>query len=347
MSSSSIVQQPHEGFAAGKDSFLTPLQQQQLATYRRLEAEAKRRGWTPASLISLHPFSWPVTGPVHQVDIRIPAVALDKDVWLAAPKLRLRSGLEIPYAHYVFTQWKPMQMKYLQGQLDFEEVNDSGHIWPIEQAEDAIKQNDLGANRGGVFAYEGTHLPLSLREKYTEELDKLEASHAVQMNYYQQWYEKAQDAYMGRNTTNSWKDLIGKGKYHRWIATYFLRIGKIRELPAWCEEMSSPGNQAHKCDQCQQNVERDAPICRHCNRVLKPYEAFSRLMIDADTPGAKLCAKRLKPEELQSLIDDHRLSAGDLAKWEMEVPREASKNAAAAKKEKEKAAAANASSANS
>jgi hypothetical protein len=318
MSSSSIVMQPHEGYGAGKDPFLTPLQQQAVAGYRRLQIDAERRGWLPASLINLHPFSWPVTGPIHQVDIKIPAVPLDADVWLAAPKLKLASGLEIPYTQHVFAQWKPLQQKYLMGQIDFEEVNDSGHIWPIEQADDAVKQNSLGADRGGVFCFEGTHLPGSVSKTSAMEMERFEEAHRVQIVYYTNWYEKACDAYMGRQTTNSWKDLIGKGKYHRWIAMYLFRLGKIRELPAWYQEVAQVGGQKQrKCGSCGHNLEPTAVICspKTCGWVVDPYRAFDELLIDEETPGVKLAAKRLTAEEIEKLIDSGKLTEQHFIDW--------------------------------
>ena len=327
MSASSIVLQPNEKWAASHDPFLTPGQQQALAGYKRLQAEANRRGWTPASLISLHPFQWPVTGPVHQVDIRIPAVPLDSDVWLNSPKLKLANGAEIPYVQYVFAQWKPLQQKYLLGQLDFEEVNDSGHIWPLEQAEDGVKQNSLGADRGGVFCYDGTHAPCAPGTHAADERAQLEEAHRVQMHYYTGWYEKASDAYMGRNTTNSWKDLIGKGKYHRWIAMYLYRLGAIRELPAWYQEISQVGAKSQrKCGQCGHNLEPTAIICmpKQCGWVADPYRAFDELHIDADTPGAKLAAKRLAPAELTALVKSGRLSQEQMEEWNL-LPRSKSK----------------------
>lgn len=316
---SSIVTQPHGSHAVRHDPFLTPLQQQAVNGYLRLKEEADRRGWTPASLISLHPFTWPVTGPIHQCDIRIPNVPLDKDLWLASPKLKTAAGLEVPYVQHIFPQWKPLQQKYLLGQIDFEEVNDSGHIWPIDQANDAVHQNGLGADRGGVFSYEGTHQPGAEKDKAQAELAQFETAHAVQMNYYVEQYEKFSDAYMSRQTTNSWRDMVGKGKFHRWIAMYLYRIGSIKELPAWYQEIAQAGGKAaDKCDQCKQNVEPGSVVCRHCNRVLNPFEAFAKLMIDADTPGAKLAAKRLTPAEVKTLVEGGRLSEEQAEQWGLE-----------------------------
>jgi len=337
MSASSIVLQPGssaERQGASMDSFLTPLQQQAVNGYRRLQAEAQRRGWSPASLINLHPFQWPVTGPVHQVDIRIPAVPLDKDVWLAAPKLKLASGLEIPYTQYIFGQWKPLQQKYLMGQIDFEEVNDSGHIWPLEQAEDAVKQNSLSGDRGGVFCYEGIHQPSN------KEMSLVEEAHRAQMAYYRDWYDKANDAYRSINSTTSWRDLVGKGKYHRWIAKYLFLIGSIKDLPTWYQEMSQVGGKAHrKCGACGHNLEPEAVICspKTCGWVANPYRAFAELLIDADTPGAKLAAKRLSEDEIEKLIAAGHLTEQNFVDWGFAAADESSSPRAARKKSSGKA----------
>jgi len=317
----SIVMQPNENYAKGHDPFLTPLQQRAWESYQRLVTEANRRGWQPASVISLHPFHWPVTGPIHQADIRIPAVPLSEDHWNNAAKLKLSNGLHIPFTQYVFTMWRPSQRKYLVGQLDYEEVNESSHIWPIEQAEDAVHQNNLGADRGGVFCYEGAHIPLANPETRDMERERLEAAHASQMLYYETMYNRFSDAYTSRQTTNSWRDLVGKGKYHRWIAQYLYRIGRLKSLPAWYEEMVEPGRKANeKCDQCQQNVEPGSVICRHCNRVLRPFDAFAKLMIDDETPGAKLVAKRCNLNELKVLVKGNILTEEKLIAWGIELP---------------------------
>ena len=172
----------------------------------------------------------------------------------------------------------------------------------------------------GVFCYDGTHQPGSVRDKASEELALFEDAHAVQMRYYVGQYEKFSDAYMSRQTTNSWRDMVGKGKYHRWIAMYMFRIGAIRELPAWYQEVAQAGGKPQpKCDQCKQNIEEGAVTCRHCNRVLKPFEAFAGLHIDADTPGAKLAAKRLNPAEVRILIEGGRLSEEKATEWALEI----------------------------
>lgn len=342
MSSSPFVMQPgSELEAAGKaaDPFLTPLQQQKRTAYLRLQEDAQRRGWQPASLTSLHPFSWPVTGPVHQVDIRVPAVPLDRELWDAAPKLKLRSGLEVPYVQYVFAQWKPQQLKYVVGQLDFEEVSDSGHIWPLDQAEDAIKQNAIGADRGGVFCFEGVHKPGSNEKTRDREMALLEEAHRVQMIYYTDWYEKASDAFLGRQTTNSWKDLVGKGKYHRWMAMYLFRVGKIPALPSWYHEVASVGAKAQrKCGACGHNLEPTTVICspKSCGWVADPYRAFNELLIDADTPGAKLVAKRLSTDEINALIENDRIPERQFVEWGFELGEALEENAEARRTAKRK-----------
>lgn len=318
----SIVQQPHEGFTKNLDPFLTPLQQRAFEGYQRLEAEAARRGWSPASVISLHPFAWPVTGPVHQADIKIPAIPLSEDMWEKAPKLKLASGLLVPFAQYVFTMWRPSQRKYLIGQLDYEEVNESSHIWPLEQAQDAVHQNSLSADRGGVFCYEGSHPPLRDPRTAEKEQALFEEAFRTQMVYYESYYTRCADAYMSRQTTSAWRDLVGRGKYHRWIALYLYRIGRLKALPSWYEEIVSPGQHANeKCDSCKQNVEPGSVICRHCNRVLKPFEAFAKYMIDADTPGARLSAKRCKETEIKVLVENDILTLDDLKAWGIPEPK--------------------------
>ena len=316
MSTTPIVMQPHEGYGKGHDPFLTPLQQRAYDGYKRLEAEANRRGWQPASVISLHPFNWPVTGPIHQADIRIPAVSLTEKLWDESSKLRLNNGLAVPFVQYVFTMWQPCQRKYLIGQIDFEEENDSSHIWPLEQAQDAVSQNNLGADRGGVFCYEGSHPPLSNMKTQAAERSLLESAHRAQMTYYETQYTRYSDAYLTRQSTSSWRDIVGKGKYHRWIALYLYRVGRLKNLPAWYEEIAAPGVKANeKCDQCQQNVEPGSVICRHCGRVLRPFDAFAKLHIDAETPGARLVAKRCNQNELKVLLEGKFLSAEQLEEW--------------------------------
>jgi hypothetical protein len=313
--------QPNENWAKGHDSFLTPLQQRAYEGYQRLVTEANRRGWKPASLISLHPFHWPVTGPIHQTDIKVPAVPLTEELWNKSPKLKLSNGLEVPFAHYVFTMWRPCQRKYLLGQMDFEEQNESSHIWPLEQAEDAVKQNGLGADRGGVFCYEGAHPPLSAKETFEQERALFEQAHATQMVYYETMYTRYSDAYMTIRTTNSWRDLVGKGKYHRWIALYLYRVGRLKALPSWYEEIAAPGTKMNeKCGWCKRNVEPDSVGCPHCDYILRPFEAFAKFSIDAGTPGARAAAKRCSQNELRVLVESGVLSIEQLIEWNIEAP---------------------------
>lgn len=303
---SSIAMQPHDGIVkTAGDTFLTPIQQQAVNGYRRLQEEAERQGPRPATVVSMLPFSLNVSGPIYPTDVRIPGVPLAKESWEKAAKMKIR-GTEVPYVLSVFNQWKPLQQKYVTGQIegDFEEINDSGIIWPIEQAEDAVRQNSNGADRGGVFCYEGIHYPLKKQEALAVEQFAADTAYDTLMRYCTGYYEKVSDGYMSRQTTSTWRDLVGKGKYHRWIAQYLFNVGAIRELPEWYQEIAMAGGKHQpKCDQCKQNVEPDAPICRHCHRVLNPFEAFAKLMIDADTPGAKLAAKRLKDNELKVLME--------------------------------------------
>ena len=78
------------------DPFLTPGQQRLRQGYLKLKGEAERRGFSPASVISMQAFSWPVTGPVYPSDIKILAVPLSKEHWLTAPKILLPNSLEVP-----------------------------------------------------------------------------------------------------------------------------------------------------------------------------------------------------------------------------------------------------------
>lgn len=325
---SSIVMQPHDGYTKTADPFLTPMQQLAADDYRNLCIEADRRGWKPASLISLHPFNWPITGPIHGPDIRVPAVPLSQEQWDRSPKLKLRNGLDVPFAQYVFTMWRPSQGTYLIGTVDFTERVTASHCWPIDQARDGVHQNNLNEDRGGVFCYEGSHVPLAVNRPWdpegktrAQEQDLLEDAFAKQIVYYNNMYSKFSDAYMTRQTTNSWKDLVGKGKYHRWIALYLYRAGMLKEMPAWYQEISAPGQKANeKCAQCMQNVEPGSVICRHCHFVLRPFDAFAKLMIDAETPGARLAAKRLNANELKSLVNNQLISEEALADWGIELP---------------------------
>lgn len=339
-----LAVQPGSGLdklALASDQFLTPSQQRLRENYLRLKEEAERRGYSPASVINLHPFSWPVTGPVHQADIKIPAVPLNEEHWIVAHKLKLSNGLEVPFTQHVFPTWKPQQCRYVIGQIDFEEETRNEHIWPIEQAQDAIGQNSRGADRGGAFCYEGIHTPLTNLATELRERELLERAHLVQMAHYTEQFEKFSDAYMSRASTNAWKDLAGKGRTHRWIAMYLFRVGGIPKLPAWYEETSQVGalKQA-KCAQCAQSVEPGSVICRHCGRVLNPYVAFAELMIDAETPGAKLAAKRLSDSELDLLMKNGTLEQEQVEKWGLIVTRKskaAKKAASAAENKAEKA----------
>ena len=234
-----VVAQAHQGFTFA-DPFLTDSQKRAMSQYAKLKAEAERNGWQPASVISMHAFSWPVTGPTYPANVNIQAVPISKEHWLVAPKILLPNGIEAPYTQHVFTEWKPTVWRYYEGQqTDPEMITGSGHIWPIDQARDAVVQNKFGGDRGGVFCYEGAHRPGSERSTAAEELTQFAEAHAALLLYYQAEHEKYLDAWQAKGT-DSWKNRAGKGKYHRWIAHYLFNIGKLENLPLYCQEYVSP-----------------------------------------------------------------------------------------------------------
>ena len=297
---------------------LTPDEEERYSEYQALVLEMEDRGWDQASVINLHPFAITPNGYMHQ-EKKIPGVTLDENLWKAAPSLELKNGVRIPYIHHVIANWLPTVAETVRGG----EGNYSGNlqkrtVLPYELARDILGQNDSPEQKGGVFIYKGSHRPFTQEATAAEEMKLFESAHLAQLNFYDAKYSEADTTFMKQNA-EEWRKIT---MYHRWITQYLIRIGRLAEAPKWFTEILKPGaartNQS--CTSCGAKVTIEANKCKECNFILNPYKAFDNYIIGVTDPGAILVLKRLKEEQIHSLIKAERFTEAELEAIGFEMP---------------------------
>ena len=236
------------------------------ATRRLLESQAKehhklnRIGWKPVTIINLMPFTLDVNGVIQKrYDLRVPPAPLEP----------LKKG-SIPYARRVLDRiyWDSEdQGSDMEGVDNFKAVP-----WtPMEVAEDFTREYNDIQNCGGVFIYEGDHLP------ETSEVLKNQLKKAQEDLF--RWCEKrCQEADLEFSSEASRKNITD---YHRnaWKIMHRAGLVKDEEKPAWLHSIHSSVRQAPElCPGCDKP--KAGAVCVNCGNVFKPLIAYRESMIE-------------------------------------------------------------------
>lgn len=313
---------------AARAPIVTPLEEMRLNKYRAKWAELLENGWKTATVINLAPWQLYCSGVLAPVrELRIGNVPRDQEMWNNARKLQLASGAEIPFVKHVF---ELPEVTILEQVIGFEGSytgsTDVQVTQPIQFARDVEQQNNTPVRRGGIFFYYGSHDPLTNKDTVDKERALLEQAHAELILYCNRLLDEGNSAHAENNK----EKLREIQKYHRWGVRYLRLLGLLPEDPKWVHQVVKVGKPiTQHCDQCGAEVSSDAVICIKCNRVLKPFEAFTHYVIDLESPGARLALKRMSSEEIAQLVEMDLFSFEDLQALNVEVKKAERKSKAA------------------
>jgi len=279
--------------------------------YREKWVELIETGWKNATVVNLAPWQLYCSGVLAPIrELRIPHVPRDKEIWDKASKITLSNGAEIPFRSHLFDRPEVTILEQVHGfEGSFSGSTSSQVTMPLRFAADVVQQNNTPVCRGGVFFYVGGHALLSNPETAEAEREQLEQAHAELIMYCNQLLEEGNAAYAEKNRNK----ISEIQKYHRWAVRYLRLLGLLPEDPEWLTQSVKIGKPVTQhCDQCGSEVLAEAARCLKCNYILKPFVAFDKLMIDLETPGAKLVLRRMTHEEIAKLIENGRFLIEDL-----------------------------------
>lgn len=279
---------------------LTQDQQARLDRFNRLVVQANSMGFRPWSVVNLAPFT--VNPPnIKLFGLQIPAVPIVEELWDAAPKIELRSGIKVPFTHWVCTtpQFDVCQQVHGMTDDDFTAVTEQQIWFPENITADIVVCNNQQERRGGVWRYAGPHAPLTDKTSAELELSLFEEAYTDLLKFCEKKFMEAQEA-MG--STNE-KIRSRVRPLHRWCVWYLVRTNALKETPEWLKEIKTVNQSAPVyCGNCGERQKNDqTAICKDCNYINKPYEALVRGLIDMETPGAMTALRRCTKKQLDEL----------------------------------------------
>lgn len=282
--------------------------------YRQMQIEALEKTWDPASVVSMHPFVVTAQGVLLH-EPRIPGVSLDDEFWKRSLKIRLSSGMEVPFSQHVIANPEFVVLEQVVGmETDAMGSIDSKTFWPIELANDIVGQNNSLRSRGGVFAYKGAHAPLQSDRPHIHDkvnpfgisivcycndcVQKMaDKAYADAIDFYTSLFQEAEEN-MGSGDSKA-KQRVKP--MHRWATRYLRKVGVLKQDPAWLTEILTTVKTAPTFCICGAECLREAIVCLKCNHILKPFEAYQKGVIELDTPGALTALRRCTKEQLTTL----------------------------------------------
>lgn len=314
MSSSSLFVQPLDKIPGVN---IGVMEQARVAQLRKMQIDAITRGYKPASLINLQPFVVTAQGVLLH-EPKIPGVSLVDEFWDASLKLKLSNGLEIPFQQHVIANPEFTVGSYtVGGELDASEMMGSETWWPISLAQDIVEQQNRMEQRGGVFAYEGNHLPMMGTIPHIESgqnqfgvvltchcnacvQKKADEAYDIAIKFHTTMFNYAQD----NMTSGESKDKKRVKPMHKWCTEYLLKVGVLKQRPSWLLEVGKFVAESTEkpllCD-CGTTALPKAYFCGRCNRIVRPFEAYRDGKIELDTPGAEVALRQCSKDQLIEL----------------------------------------------
>jgi hypothetical protein len=284
-------------------SIVSPLEEARVNLYREKWAELSETGWKPATIINLAPWQIYCSGVLAPIrELRISNVPREQEAWDRAPKLRLNSGAEVPFVKHVFEYPDVTILEQVHGfEGSFAGSTGVRTTMPIQFAQDVFQQNNTPTQRGGLFYYLGTHDPLKHGDKelHAKEMQQVETSFAQLVTYCNQMLEEGNAAH-AENNIHKIREIQ---KYHRWAVRYLRLLGILGEDPKWITKAVKVGAPITQHCVCGKEAPAEAVVCKDCNRILNPVQAFEQFVIDLQSPGVRLVLKRMDAKELQGLIE--------------------------------------------
>lgn len=297
---------------------LTPIEASRVSQLYEMMDEANERGWEQASVVNLAPWTQNPSSVLLK-GLRISAVPLAQEAWDASLKLKLKSGLEVPYVQHVIANPEFTVLEQVTGTPgNYQGAIKNKTWWPYDLAKDVVVGNNSMQHRGGVLCYKGSHSPFKGQKqtclKETARPDRpgksegcgcsncvqelLEEAHQRNIRYCEMMFTEAEQAFASRN-----EKLIRQIRdYHRWATRYLRRTGVLEKEPAWLNEILTIQDKAPVfCQACGAETRRKAVKCQECGFIIEPFRAFQLGIFDLDTPGAVSTLRRCSKDQLKEL----------------------------------------------
>lgn len=296
---------------------ISAMDQARLSQLRSMQIDAIQRQWKPASVINLHPFAVSAQGVLLH-EPKIPGVLLADEFWDASLKLKLSNGMEIPFQQHMIANPEFTVGEYVVGsETDATGIMGNKTWWPIELARDIVDQQNRMERRGGVFAYEGSHLPMTGSSPHLERFNnefgieltcycnacvqkQADEAYNSAISFYTAMFEYAQENMMSGDA----KDKKRVKYMHRWCTEYLIKVGVLKQRPPWILEIGKFVAESTEkpliCD-CGATALPKAYFCGRCNRIVRPFEAYRDGKIELDTPGATVALRQCTKDQLEDL----------------------------------------------
>lgn len=293
---------------------MAPAERERVEVYNETLHDAEQRGFKPAIVVRLCPWTLSPDGAAHQ-NKRLIGVPYERDAWDAhTPRLTLQSGLSIPIAYEVILAPYITAGTRFRGtgkNDSYAELKGTTDL-PIGLACDLVRQQNMLNTQGGIFCYEGEHLPQDAKGKWFDE--KVRA--AVGWNEYVPLPQAAEQAFermilhMKEETakaTDAFRsgDKIAmrenRGNRKNQCVHYLLNVGILSDPPAWFLEHggASSGSKHVACEGCRQRVEANISRCK-CGYIIDPFRAYGKFY-DESSDGGLMTARRMTLEQLKEL----------------------------------------------
>jgi hypothetical protein len=295
------------------DPLMAPAERERVEVYNEAMRDAKQRGFKPAIVVRLCPWTLSPDGAAHQ-NKRLIGVPVERDQWDAhAPRIVLASGLSIPITYdVILTPYVTAGTRFRgTGKTDsYAELKGAVDL-PIGLACDLVRQQNMLNTQGGIFAYEGEHLP-QVNGKWFDPNVKA----AVGWNEYMPLPQAAEQAFdrmiahmkdTASTATDAYRsgDKVAmresRGNRKNQCVHYLLNVGVLSDPPAWFLEHggAATGSKTAKCPMCPRRIESGTVRCQ-CGYIVDPYLAYGKLYDENDN-GGLMTARRMSKEQLKTL----------------------------------------------
>lgn len=304
-------------FASGSiatEPLMAAAERERVDVYNEALRDAYQRGFNPAVVIRLCPWTLSPDGAAHQ-NKRLIGVPVERDHWDAhQPRMTLANGLSIPITYdVILSPYASAGTRFRgSGKNDsYAELKGTVDL-PMVLASDLVRQQNMLNTQGGIFAYEGEQLPQDADGKW---FDKT-ALAAVGWNEYLTLPEAAEQAFM--RMINHMKDVSStatdayrsgdkvamresRGNKKNQCVHYLLNVGILSDPPAWFLEHggAATGSKTSKCPMCPRRVESGTVRCQ-CGYIVDAFAGYGKVY-DETSDGGLMTARRMSKEQLKTL----------------------------------------------
>ena len=296
------------------DPLMAPAERERVEIYNESLRDAYQRGFNPAMVIRICPWTLSPDGAAHQSK-RLIGVPMERSLWDAhVPRIVLANGLSIPITY------DPILVPYGSAGVRFRGTSKADSYaelkgtvdLPMVLACDLVRQQNMLNTQGGIFAYEGADLPQDEKGNWFNP----EAKAAVGWNEYMPLPQAAEQAFarmiahmqdvMSRANDafrSGDKEAIreNRGNKKNQCVHYLMNVGVLTEPPAWFLEHggSATGSKQLVCDGCRQRVEKGVARCK-CGYIVDPFVGYGKVY-DETMDGGLMTARRMSKEQLVEL----------------------------------------------